>query len=170
MESPIKHGNILVQEGFIDAAEWSQEIAQARPNTFHRIAMNFAHSVFIVISSPFTPTGLTTHFQARLSTLAARDPYHRRAIVLPDSMSPDLVGSPTRWIVRIGMLAPFFTRILVHLIGFDDCVAQGRGGKDAARSAVEFHVAFPAVRTINAQCACQMFSRHALSSFWLQGC
>ena len=80
------------------------------------------------------PVTMVTYFQASLMALTTNDARYRGPIAFPSPMPLDLVGPPTRRIAGVGMFMSLFTRILVHLIGFDDRVEQWRGGKDAAQS------------------------------------
>ena len=47
---PLKHGDILGQVLFMDTPESTQEVAQAGPNAFQRVAMNLAYPIAIIIS------------------------------------------------------------------------------------------------------------------------
>ena len=46
---PLKHGDILGQVLFMDTPESTQEVAQAGPNAFQRVAMNLPYPIAIII-------------------------------------------------------------------------------------------------------------------------
>ena len=55
---PFKDGHILRQILFMYASKGAQEIAQAGPDAFHGVAVNFADAIAIVVSGIF-PLGMT---------------------------------------------------------------------------------------------------------------
>ena len=68
---------------------------------------------------------MMTHLQTNLTTFSAHHPGYGGTIILPGTVSLDLVGPTPGWIIGITMFATLFTRILVHFIGFGDSVGQG---------------------------------------------
>jgi len=154
---------------FVHAPEETQVIAQAGPSAFHRVVMDFAHPIAIIVTRPFSPTwrvtnlleyssmlwqviiglpfirvhgtagrgmdfykrlkrltvAMMTHLQTNLTTSSAHHPGYWGTIILPGTVSFDLVGPPPGWIIGITMFSTLFTRILIHFIGFGDGVEQG---------------------------------------------
>ena len=77
---PFEHRLVLTEIVFADSAERAEEIAQAGPNAFHRVAVNFADTIPIIIASPLALTGHVAHgsmFPARLVQMVVGPPFIR---------------------------------------------------------------------------------------------
>jgi hypothetical protein len=51
---PLKYGAVLIQEPLTHASEGAQEVSHARPDSFDRIGMDFADTIAVIITRPFT--------------------------------------------------------------------------------------------------------------------
>jgi hypothetical protein len=49
----LKHRDVSSQKPFADTTKEPQEIATARPNAFHRVIVDFANAITIIITRPF---------------------------------------------------------------------------------------------------------------------
>ena len=47
---PLEDRDVTGQVPFADSAEWANEVAQPRPDAFHRIAVDLANTIAVVIS------------------------------------------------------------------------------------------------------------------------
>jgi len=54
---------------FVDAPEGTQVIAQAGPGAFHRVAMNLAHPIAVIVPGPFPLAWLVTNLLENASML-----------------------------------------------------------------------------------------------------
>ena len=76
------------------------------------------------------------HPQTELPAFPADHARKRRTVVVKGAMTTRLVGTTPGRIQRGEMETSLLTRLLIHLVGFDDGVGQGRGGKDAPEGAL----------------------------------
>jgi hypothetical protein len=53
----LKHHDIASQKPLTDATEQAKEIAAAGPNAFHRIVMDFANTITVIVTRPLTASG-----------------------------------------------------------------------------------------------------------------
>ena len=56
-----KHRNIASQKPFAQATIQTQEIAAACPNALHRIVMDFANAITVIITRPLAPSWCMAH-------------------------------------------------------------------------------------------------------------
>ena len=49
--------NILLQVDLVEAAEGTQEIAQACPKSLNRVVVNLSNAVAVIVSCPFALSG-----------------------------------------------------------------------------------------------------------------
>jgi hypothetical protein len=56
-----KHHNIASQKPFAQATKQAQEIAAACPNALHRVGMDFANAIAIIITRPLAPSWCMAH-------------------------------------------------------------------------------------------------------------
>jgi len=54
---------------FVHASEGTQVIAQAGPGAFHRVVMDFAHPIAVIVTCPFAPTWRVTNLLEYASLL-----------------------------------------------------------------------------------------------------
>ena len=56
-----KHHNVASQKPFAQATKQAQEIAAACPNAFHRVVMDFANAITVIITRPLAPSWRMAH-------------------------------------------------------------------------------------------------------------
>jgi hypothetical protein len=77
---PFEHRLVLTEIVFANSAERAEEITQAGPNAFHRVAVNFADTISIIITSPLALTGHVAYgrmFPSRLVQMVVGPPFIR---------------------------------------------------------------------------------------------
>lgn len=63
-----KHHDVARQKPLTDATEQAKEIAAPGPNAFHRVGMDFANAITVIIARPLAPVGCMAN---RLVTTAS---------------------------------------------------------------------------------------------------
>jgi hypothetical protein len=82
-----------------------------------------------------------THLEADVTTAASDDTDNWGTIALPSSVATRLIGSPARWVERVGVFAAFLTGVLIEFVGFGHWVGEWCGrGKNAPPGASVFRV------------------------------